>query len=124
MLLLRHLVSLGDTIRVLFVGNSYSYFNNMPRLVEAIAASRTGPVFETRLVAHGGWTLADHWQDSTTRAAVRERRWNWIVVNEQSTFGDTYRVDGKDRIRSWAGFAASAQQLSREVRAVGARLAI
>jgi hypothetical protein len=47
--------------RVLFIGNSYTYVNNLPELVSKLAASRHLNV-ETEMVAPGGWRLQDHWE--------------------------------------------------------------
>lgn len=113
-----------DTVHVLLIGNSYLYFHNTPKLLEKIATSRDGPIVLTRLVAHGGWSLADHWGDSATRSALRERSWDWVVLNEQSTFGETYLVDGKNRVHTWSAFAAAAARFSSEAKQTGARLAI
>jgi hypothetical protein len=50
----------GVPLRGLFVGNSYTYFNNLPYLLEALAQSDKGsrPV-KTRMVVQGGATLQD-----------------------------------------------------------------
>lgn len=111
-------------LQVLFIGNSYLYYNNTPRLLEAIAAATAGPLVHTELVAHGGWTLADHWDDQATRAAMERRRWDWIVVNEQSMFGDTYLVDGEPRVHSSSAFEASVMRFADVARTRGARLAV
>lgn len=113
-----------DTLHVLFVGNSYLYYNNAPAQLEAVARAAGGPAVQTRLVAHGGWTLEDHLADSATRLALSERQWDWVVANEQSLLGDLYFVNGSPRIHSAKRFAASAQRLSELVKERGARLLI
>src|ERR1700680_4583146 len=45
------------TIRALFVGNTFIYVNNVPKLVEGIAAGLPGPCIETGITAIGGATL-------------------------------------------------------------------
>lgn len=111
-------------LHVLLIGNSYLYYNNTPRLLEAIADSTAGPTLHTELVAHGGWTLADHWDNDATRAALASRRWDWIVLNEQSTFGDTYFVDGQPRVHSSAAFENSVAKFAGAARELGTRLAV
>ena len=50
----RDAASSGDALQVLFIGNSFTYVNNVPRLIEAIAASLPGPCIETAMIASGG----------------------------------------------------------------------
>ena len=114
----------ADTLHVLLVGNSYLYYNNAPAMLEAIARASRGPVIQTRLVAHGGWSLQDHLEDSTTRRIMAERRWDWVVVNEQSMLGMTYFLNGVQRVYSARRFAASAAQLASQLGERGAKLLI
>jgi len=76
------------TIRALFIGNSYTYYNNLPRLVEAIAAAEAeGPRFETEMVARGGATLKWHWEDGKALAAIRKHPWDFVILQEHSLLG-------------------------------------
>lgn len=113
-----------DTVRVLFIGTSFTYYNNMPRLLEAIASSQGGPVVQTALAARGGATLGDHWSDSSTCALFRRGRWDWVVLNEQSTFGEVYLVDGQPRVHGWSSFADYATRWVARARQRGARVAL
>lgn len=46
-------------LRILFIGNSYTYFNNLAGLVEGMARTAGGRAVEARSVARdtGSWTL-------------------------------------------------------------------
>jgi hypothetical protein len=71
-------------IRVLFVGNSLTYANNLPRMVRAIAASQPGgPAIETATYAIPGAELDDLWDDGHAAAALREGRWDVVVLQER-----------------------------------------
>lgn len=75
-------------IRALFIGNSYTYYNNLPHLLEAIAAAETdGPRFETEMVAKGGATLKGHWDDGKALAAIRKHAWDYVILQEHSLLG-------------------------------------
>jgi hypothetical protein len=50
----------ADTLKVLFVGNSYTYYNNMPQLVSVLSDS-TPTKLITRKSTVGGVTLKNHW---------------------------------------------------------------
>jgi hypothetical protein len=84
--------------RVLFIGNSYTYYNNLPRVLEAMAASASPPVrLETRGVLLGGARLKTHWDQGKAQAAIREGGWDSVVLQEQSTLG-ILLLDGKHHI--------------------------
>jgi hypothetical protein len=72
--------------RILFIGNSYTSRNDLPSLVRALAAGAgvAWPV-ETALVAFGGASLAAHWNRGMAQALLEERRWDAVVLQDQST---------------------------------------
>ena len=50
------------TLRILFIGNSHTYFNDMPAMV-AEKARKAGFDCEVTMIAHGGWYLEQHVQN-------------------------------------------------------------
>lgn len=72
--------------RILFIGNSYTSRNDLPSLVKALAAGAgvAWPV-ETELVAFGGASLAAHWNRGVAQALLEQRRWDAVVLQDQST---------------------------------------
>ena len=73
-----------DTIRVLLVGNSLTYANNLPRLLQAIAASQPeGPRIETATYALPGTDLHEAWNDGHAARALQEGEWNVLVLQER-----------------------------------------
>ena len=64
-------VMLGDSLRALFIGNSYTQYNRLVRQVQALAAS-TGHKLSIKLVEHGGWTLKKHAANPETLMPIRE----------------------------------------------------
>jgi len=69
--------------RVLFVGNSFVYVNNLPRLFATLAEAGRHPVV-VDMAAPSGWTLAEHAASPETRAKVTGSPWNYVVLQEQS----------------------------------------
>ncbi len=70
-------------IRVLFVGNSLTYANNMPRILAAIAASQPGgPAIETVTYALPGAELDDLWDDGNAAEALRNGDFDVVVLQE------------------------------------------
>ena len=71
-------------VRVLFVGNSLVYVNNLPATLRALAAAQATPVRITTAtyVAPGG-TVAERWKDGHAAAALRGGKWDAIVLQER-----------------------------------------
>jgi hypothetical protein len=66
---------------VLFIGNSYSFY--VPKAFETLAAEK-GRKVHVEQVTHGGWTLARHVKNPPTLEKIRSRRWDVVVIQEQS----------------------------------------
>jgi hypothetical protein len=80
-------------IRVLFIGNSYTYYNNLPKLLETIAAGqKDGPRIETAASLKGGMSLRWHWENGAAVEAVRKGGWDFVVLQEHSLLGKTGAV--------------------------------
>ena len=73
----------SDTLRVLFLGNSYTYDNDLPVLLRDLSASGDRPV-ETDQYAPGGYTLMQHSTDPAGLAKVALGSWDYVVLQEQS----------------------------------------
>jgi len=69
--------------RVLFLGNSYTYFNNMPQMVQNVAASAgDNLIFDSN--TPGGYQLMDHLQDPVSQAKIMAGGWDYVVIQGQS----------------------------------------
>jgi hypothetical protein len=73
--------------RVLFIGNSYTYGNDLPGLVKEAAAS-TGDTLEYDMSAPGGAGFGAHvdprFTDIYTLKKLRAGGWDYVVLQEQS----------------------------------------
>ena len=76
-------VSRAEKASVLFVGNSYTYVNDMPGMFSAIAES-LGDRAEVDMAAPGGYTFESHARDKATREKIAAREWSFVVLQEQS----------------------------------------
>lgn len=73
-------------IRVLFVGNSFTYGNDLPGLVAELALSRDPPVqLEVESVASDGMTLERHWNDGEVGRRLATGAWDVLVLQEQGS---------------------------------------
>lgn len=68
--------------RVMFVGNSLTYVNNLPALLRAVAASQ-GVSITTESHAAPGGTLAERWREGHVADALRTRKFDIVLLQEQ-----------------------------------------
>jgi hypothetical protein len=112
-------------IRVLFIGNSFTYFHNMPAVLEAISSSIRGPRVVATMVVSGGARLKDHWRDAgPALSAIRKGRWDYVVLQEQSLLGNVVVVNQHMQIVDPVDFWKYAKLFDEEIRKVGAKTVI
>ncbi len=73
----------ADSLSILFVGNSHTYVNNVPMLVESIAAA-AGRKAVTYSSTVGGYSLMEHAVYQPTLDKIQEGGWDYVVLQEQS----------------------------------------
>lgn len=74
----------GKKLRVLFLGNSYIYVNNLPQIIADIATSM-GDTLLWEMEAPGGFTLNAHYQNSPPSInKIKQGGWDYVVLQEQS----------------------------------------
>ena len=73
-------------IKILFIGNSYTYFNDLPRIVAQMANdSQTEIKLKTKEIAKGGFTLSAHFFNADeTLKVIKNGNWDYVVLQEQS----------------------------------------
>ena len=73
-----------DSLKLLFVGNSYTYYNDLPDMVYQIAKSQRKPL-SVRSVTKGGERLRGHLKNERLRKMLTEEQWDYVVLQEQSS---------------------------------------
>ncbi len=110
-----------ESISVLFVGNSYTYFNHLAEIVSGIAASKPdGPTIDATSVVRGGATLRFHLEDGTALRELERGGWDFVVLQEQSLLGGRRGPDGEPLVADPTAFHASVREWVRHIRAAGA----
>lgn len=66
-------------MHVLFIGNSLTYSNDLPLIVQAMAKA-AGKSLEVDSVTGGGYSLDDHWNDGGAQRAIASRRWTYVIL--------------------------------------------
>lgn len=72
-----------DSLKVLFLGNSYTYVNDLPQLIKNLATSAGKNVF-TDQNTPGGYRLDQHKNNLTTLTKIQLENWDFVVLQEQS----------------------------------------
>ena len=103
---------------VLFVGNSLTYVNDLPLMVEALVDSLPGLTPAQRIapamVAYPDYALEDHWATGTAVRTIDQGGWSVVVLQQGSSALDESRVN----LRDWT------KKFDTRIRAAGARTAM
>ena len=75
--------SAEPAVRVLFVGNSYTFSNDLPGMVRDLAGAANRRV-DTGVMAPAGWWWRDHAASKKTLDAIAQGDWDFVVLQEQS----------------------------------------
>jgi hypothetical protein len=105
----------AKTTNVLIVGNSLTYFNEMPWLLGEMAASKNvDPPLRVVFSGRSGLTLEQHWKRGQARRTIEQQRWDYVVLQAQST----------EAVRTPQSFAEHARKFDEVIRKSGARTVI
>jgi hypothetical protein len=71
-------------LTVLILGNSRTYYNDMPAMVRDIADAANAPVrYAITARMWAGATLADYWNDADDQALLKQR-WDRVIIQAES----------------------------------------
>jgi hypothetical protein len=75
----------GAPLRILWIGNSYTYVNALPQIIAQLAdSSKLDRKPAITGILKGGESLKGHWANPALQAALAEK-WDVVVMQEQST---------------------------------------
>jgi hypothetical protein len=77
-------VRANASLKVLFIGNSFTARNDLPGLIGQLAAARSKSL-EHRLISAGGASLRTHWNAGEALKAIEGGQYELVVLQEQST---------------------------------------
>ena len=106
-------VPTGSGDDVLFVGNSLTYTNDLPGLVQGLAAA-AGIRLQTASVTFPGYSLADHLDQRDALRAVANGGWRVVVLQQ----GPSSLIESRELLRRDTAL------FDQHIRAVGARTAL
>lgn len=101
-----------QSLKVLFIGNSYTYYNNLPGMIsQLVASSDESRQLDTRMIAVGTKTLEWHYGNPETLDAIRQADQDIVVLQEHSM----RPVEDRDKMFEYAS------KLDGEIKSYGAR---
>lgn len=111
-----------DEIRILFIGNSYTYHNSTPELFKALVLERfPDHNVETRLISQGGMTLEGHWKGEEAINTIKSGTWDYVVLQEQSKLGMALIIDDDIHFGRTDLFFEYARKFDAEIKKAGAK---
>jgi len=93
----------GRRIRLLFIGNSLTYVNDLPGMVASLsrAAGDSVPI-ETASVTFGGYSLEDHLAQGDAARAIQQGGWDIVALQQGPSTLDESRVNLIDYTQRFA----------------------
>jgi hypothetical protein len=102
-----------ERLRVLFVGCSLTYSNDMPTIVQALARS-AGETLEVAQATRGGANLQDHWKHGGALRQIKAGGWDVVVLQQ----GPSSTPENRENLRQWT------RRFAEPIRKAGARPAL
>jgi len=110
----------SGSISILFIGNSFSYYHSLPKLIARFAhASGSSDLFVDG-VFRGGATLKMLWDDGEALKKLQSRNWNYVVLQERGRLGGIIK-DGIVHVGKPEEFAMYATRFNRAAKKNGAK---
>jgi len=88
----------GDTVRLLFLGNSLTYTNDLPGMLEQLAVAGGVVGIDARDASQPGYALEDHWSTPQSRAALDEGPWDIVILQQ----GPSSLPESQVNLVTWA----------------------
>lgn len=73
-----------DSVRILWIGNSFTFYNDVPKMVEDMAKLNNVPVATARILK-GGESLKGHLQNKDLIKQLKKGGWDYVVIQEYSS---------------------------------------
>jgi len=89
----------GDgAVRVLFIGNSLTFYNDLPDMLHELAQADGGRVLETRDLSQAAYALEDHWNDGWPREVLAEGGWDVVILQQ----GPSSLPENRENLVTWS----------------------
>ena len=96
-------------LSILFVGNSLTYTNDLPKILERLLAYSDLPSVEVKSIARANYGLEDHWVLGSARSEIAKGGWDVVILQQGPS-----ATEGRPSLLSYS------KLFNEEIRAVGA----
>ncbi len=103
----------AEALSILFVGNSLTYFNDLPEMVQGLLEERDAGSVVVASTSFPGYGLQDHWIEPRTHAAIAIGGWDFVVLQQGPS-----ATEGRPSLLDYT------ERFNDEILAVGARPAL
>ena len=93
---------------VLFIGNSLTYYNDLPVMVQGIADAAKGDSIVIAMVAGPDMALVDHWKQGDAQKAITGGHWDFVVLQQGPSSTSVNRDSLRTLTRMFAPLIAGA----------------
>ena len=83
----------SDTCKILFIGNSFTGYNDMPGIVRELAITSKKSIFEDCFLRYGK-CLYDISQMSQVKKQIKQQKWDYVVLQDgphNAAYPDSYQ---------------------------------
>jgi len=91
------------TTKIIFVGNSHTYYHSMPKLVVEIGKLDSNRKIEVTTVALPNYSLEDHWNQGIAQAMLQKDKYDFMVAQQSSSALPESQVHLKNYALKYAG---------------------
>lgn len=103
----------GHALSLLFIGNSLTYTNDLPAMLGRMLEGQGFNVERIVTKARPNFGLQDHWSSKTTRRAIAEGGWDYVIMQQGPS-----ATEGRPSLMEYS------RLLEGEIRSAGARPAL
>lgn len=74
----------NEKIKILFIGNSYTYFNGLPSIISNMALRESKEVVVSQ-ITQGGFLLSEYLKKDFVIEDIKDENYDFVILQEQST---------------------------------------
>ncbi len=109
----------NKSISILFIGNSFSYYHGLPKLIAHFARASGSGNLVVEGVFRGGATLKMLWHDGKALKKLHSKRWDYVVLQERGRLGGIIK-HGTVHVGKPRAFFTYAARFDKEIKKIGA----
>ncbi len=91
------------TTKILFIGNSHTFYNNLPTTVSRILDdSKLPKPIIVKNITPGGWRFEQHAEDQRTIEMIKSDNWDFVVLQENASYASYVKRRAEELVYPFA----------------------